>query len=431
MAETRQKLPSEVKRSPPRPNVHILESDSLNVGRSPKRQLSSDSTNYPTQPRKASPSTIRKDDPDEIIPLKETMSAPIFALNTPSNLRSATSISQSVKTLSVEGSDDCWVTCQQVMDLLESNPEDILVLDLRVSTQYAKSRVKGSLNLCIPTTLIKRPMFNTGRLAETFKTTAQREKFERWKSTKYIIAYDASADKLQDATIGLNTIRKFVSEGYGGITCIIKGGFAAFAAKFPGYVDHGLGSSASGCVSDGTAAEAAELLPVVGGCPLPVTESAANPFFGNIRQNMDLIGGVGQMPLQKPARMTSDMHALLPTWLEQAADSRNEGAEVSNKFLHIEKKEQSLMQDALSSKVAFGTPSLSDSVIKIAGIEKGTKNRYNNIWPFEHTRVKLEDVPNNGCDYVNANHVQSSLSNKRYIATQGPIPATFTVSFSL
>jgi len=63
--------------------------------------------------------------------------------------------------------------------------------------------------------------------------------------------------------------------------------------------------------------------------------------------------------------------------------------------------------------------------VEIAGLGMGNKNRYNNIWPFEHTRVKLEGVPRDDCDYFNASYVQASLSHKRYISTQAPIPATF------
>jgi protein-tyrosine phosphatase len=90
------------------------------------------------------------------------------------------------------------------------------------------------------------------------------------------------------------------------------------------------------------------------------------------------------------------------------------------------------MQEALSGKVVYGTPGGQKDVtknIQIAGIEKGSKNRYNNIWPYEHSRVKLEGCEDGSCDYINANHIQAAYSNKRYIATQGPIPATFQVSF--
>lgn len=163
---------------------------------------------------------------------------------------------------------------------------------------------------------------------------------------------------------------------------------------------------------------------------MPAAKSAANPFFGNIRQNMDLIGGVGQMPVKRPSAMSDEVEQSLPNWLKAASEPNDNGKMVSDKFLRIEKKEQKRMQDALSGSVSYGSPTEKDSTksVQIAGIEKGSKNRYNNIWPFEHTRVKLEGVPNHGCDYFNANHITSTFSNKRYIATQGPIPSTFAVS---
>lgn len=147
---------------------------------------------------------------------------------------------------------------------------------------------------------------------------------------------------------------------------------------------------------------------------------------------MDLIGGVGQMPIKRPSTMNTEIETSLPKWMRKAVDESNEGKLVSDKFLHIEKREQKRMQEALSGEVVYGTPGsdLSGSV-QIAGIEKGAKNRYNNIWPFEHSRVKLQGVGKDGCDYVNANHVHSNKSSKRYIATQGPIPQTFNVSLKV
>lgn len=72
--------------------------------------------------------------------------------------------------------------------------------------------------------------------------------------------------------------------------------------------------------------------------------------------------------------------------------------------------------------------------------------RYRNIWPFEHARVRLLNRKR-GCvapldpsatsgkrvgwedededDYMNASFVQPLGTLKRYIATQGPLPATF------
>jgi protein-tyrosine phosphatase len=323
------------------------------------------------------------------------------------------------------------VTAQHIINILQSSIDEVLLLDLRVSTQYAKARITGALSLCIPTTLLKRASFNVQKLAETFKDDEQRDKFERWRSSKHIIVYDANSSQMKDATTCINTLKKFTNEGWSGGTFIIRGGFQEFAERFPAWITH----QSSGSPTSGTAAlnlnsDLPAVAPVIGGCPMPATQNAANPFFGNIRQNMDLIGGVGQMPVKQPAGMTQSVEDDLPQWLQTASEEQDKGKTVAERFLQIEKREQKRMQKALSGEVVYDAPPSSGGTgkhIQIAGIEKGSKNRYNNIWPYEHTRVKLEGVAEGCCDYVNANHVQAAYSNKRYIATQGPIPATFKV----
>lgn len=162
---------------------------------------------------------------------------------------------------------------------------------------------------------------------------------------------------------------------------------------------------------------------------MPSSKSSANPFFGNIRQNMDLIGGVGQIPIKRPLGLTKDIEASLPTWLRRAIEEGDQGKTVAERFLQIEQAEQRRMQMALSGKVIYGdsTTQNDGQSFLIAGIEKGTKNRYNNIWPYDHARVKLQDLTDGTCDYINASYIKSAWSNRRYIATQGPMPTTFRV----
>jgi protein-tyrosine phosphatase len=172
--------------------------------------------------------------------------------------------------------------------------------------------------------------------------------------------------------------------------------------------------------------------PIAGGCALPESSSAAIPFFGNIRQHMDLMGGVGQIPLQLPQNFTASKRRLLPRWLRDASDVEDGGQKVSEKFLELEKKELDRMKQALSYEMTGVSTSAEapSKKYRVAGIEKGNKNRYNNIYPFDHSRVRLQDVPSGGCDYVNANYMKAEYSNKRYIATQAPVPETFDVSSS-
>lgn len=319
------------------------------------------------------------------------------------------------------------VTPQHIATLLDSNAGDkTLLFDLRVVTQYTESHITDSLNLCVPTTLLKRPSYNVARLADTFKDSKQRAKFETWKRCTRIVVYDSNSSQIKEAANCVNILKKFVLEGWTGESCIIRGGFSDFSRKFPRYLNKGPKTSRKSSVPSLSLKIDDGVPPVVGGCPMPASKDVANPFFGNIRQNMDLIGGVGQMPIKLPAYATKEKMNRLPKWLRAAADPQDEGRLVSHKFLQIEKREQKRMQEALSGNVTYGTPRPDGpKKVTIAGIEKGAKNRYNNIWPFEHSRVRLERPISAECDYINANYIGSSHSDKNYIATQGPIPATF------
>jgi protein-tyrosine phosphatase len=408
--------------------------------RSPKRLLSTDSELFPDRPRRNSPASFldregfgRTGALAEFADDKNARpSLPPTQSGQPPSLTSHRAETLPAHIDDAEKTDGpTMATPQHIVNILESAIEEVLLLDLRVSTQHARARLAGALSLCIPTTLLKRASFNVQKLAETFKNDDDRDKFEKWRSCKYIVVYDANSSQMKDATTCINTLKKFSNEGWTGASYIIRGGFAEFAAKFPSWITRASSNSpVSGTASLTLEGGLPSVAPVIGGCPMPATQNAANPFFGNIRQNMDLIGGVGQLSIKHPTSMTQSMEDDLPEWLRGASDSTDHGKRVSDKFLQIEKREQKRMQEALSSNVTYGTPNgrtATKDCVQIAGIEKGSKNRYNSIWPYEHSRVKLEGVADGGCDYVNANHITPPWSNKRYIATQGPLPATFKV----
>jgi len=311
-------------------------------------------------------------------------------------------------------------------------PRDVLLLDLRVNPQYSKSRIHDALNLCIPTTLLKRASFNVQRLADTFSKETEKAKFAEWSQTKFIIVYDAASTQLKDATSSVNTLKKFTSENYKGATLIIRGGFNVFSKKFPEQVDERSASEINSPNAQKLSIDPPTAAPVAGGCMMPATQTAANSFFASIRQNMDLIGGVGQMPVQRPVDLKENMVADLPKWLRQVSIENGDGKTVADRFLGIEKAEQHRMQKALSCNVVYGTPDpLSPQAVQIAGIEKGTKNRYKDMLPYDHTRVKLQNVPSGGCDYINASHVKAQYSNKHYIASQAPVPDSLQVGLHI
>ncbi|EAU92937.2 protein-tyrosine-phosphatase [Coprinopsis cinerea okayama7 len=171
-----------------------------------------------------------------------------------------------------------------------------------------------------------------------------------------------------------------------------------------------------------------------------VSSHAANPFFDTIRQNVELSHGITErIPLRLPRRVRRRIHELPVPWLKRIAmragkcpshhhpacfDSSSEdspdddtgpdqsvvdhGAEtLAMQFYRIELAEQRRLMGIMehhSKESGFGDQQAGQSKNLFpfsitAGVEKGAKNRYRHIWPFEHARVKLSHKDD---DYVNA-----------------------------
>ncbi|KAL3460565.1 protein-tyrosine phosphatase-like protein [Aspergillus heterothallicus] len=316
------------------------------------------------------------------------------------------------------------VSIEHCAELLESSANDVMVLDVRPYAHFSRGNIQGALNLCIPTTLLKRPSFDTKKLANTFTDEADRVNFARWKICRYIIIYDAATSSLKDAGPLINVLKKFSTEGWTGDGLILMGGFRAFANKFPQLTQQQ--QQQQKALTTKTSPMQIDLpqsAPVAGGCNIPESSSAAIPFFGNIRQNMDLVGGVGQIALKHSEHLSEPERQSLPPWLCQVSDPSDQGRMAASRFFDIEKTELDRMKQALSYD--NNNTSTKTSTFRVAGIEKGTKNRYNDIYPYDHTRVRLADIPAGGCDYVNASFLKAEHSDRYYIATQAPVPDTF------
>lgn len=121
--------------------------------------------------------------------------------------------------------------------------------------------------------------------------------------------------------------------------------------------------------------------------------SAANPFYDNIRQNMELLHGITErIPLKLSPRTALRTHELPFAWLRDiaAAAGRNESAEaLAMQFYKIELGEQRRLQGVMAhhskqsseqdSPKASDLPKIDDHAMFpfsiLAGFEKGTKNR--------------------------------------------------------
>ncbi|KAJ6140464.1 hypothetical protein N7470_010260 [Penicillium chermesinum] len=296
-----------------------------------------------------------------------------------------------------------WVSPERCADIVKPPAKGVLLLDVRPFAHYSQSNIRGSLNLCIPTTLLKRRSFDTQKLEGTFTSDLDKEKFAKWKECHTIIVYDAATTESKDSAPLLNVINKFQAEGWKGEGLILWGGYKTFSSRFPFLLHRPQMETASQSPKKRH--------------PMSINLGSIAPVVG--------VGGVGQIALKLPDNLTESKRRRLPPWLRNASDAKDQGHVVSDKFLDLEKKELERMKQALSYDGSSASAGGASKKYRVAGIEKGTKNRYNDIYPFDHSRVRLEEVPLGGCDYVNANHIKAEYSNRRYIATQAPVPDTF------
>uniref|UniRef100_A0A3Q1AWF7 protein-tyrosine-phosphatase n=1 Tax=Amphiprion ocellaris TaxID=80972 RepID=A0A3Q1AWF7_AMPOC len=67
----------------------------------------------------------------------------------------------------------------------------------------------------------------------------------------------------------------------------------------------------------------------------------------------------------------------------------------------------------------------SQAKIQALTLDNKPKNRYNNVLPYDSSRVKLSIIHGSPYDdYINANYMPGYLSRKEFIAAQGPLPTT-------
>jgi rhodanese-related sulfurtransferase len=200
------------------------------------------------------------------------------------------------------------------------------------------------------------------------------------------------------------------------------------------------------------------------------TLQPANPFFDNIRQNMELShGGItDRIPLGLPEEIKSRASEL-PSFLEPLATmsdkdasdvlarqfyqvelgeqkrlqavmdwhTQDSGAMTNEKQAHQDRGQRSADREEVQRLASWGAAQLAGQQSPdeadggeyypfsiTAGVERGTKNRYKNIWPYDFSRVRLGS-PEDDSDYINASYIQPRGTSRRYIATQGPMDATY------
>ncbi|TRZ16876.1 hypothetical protein HGM15179_010189 [Zosterops borbonicus] len=108
-----------------------------------------------------------------------------------------------------------------------------------------------------------------------------------------------------------------------------------------------------------------------------------------------------------------DQRGILLHNLERAQSKKSSPGEFAEEFLKLKRQSTKYRSDKIYPTAASEQP------------ENVKKNRYKDILPFDHSRVKLSLITSDtDSHYINANFIKGVYGPRAYIATQGPLPTT-------
>ncbi|KAL6084301.1 hypothetical protein STEG23_004517, partial [Scotinomys teguina] len=141
---------------------------------------------------------------------------------------------------------------------------------------------------------------------------------------------------------------------------------------------------------------------------------------------LDLPGFFGKFFICKYC-LTSLAHDYSATILERA-DFDGQLEALTNWGRTFFRREQMSMFEKQKRLRRLSTKYRTEKIYPTATGEKEEnvkKNRYKDILPFDHSRVKLTlKTPSQDSDYINANFIKGVYGPKAYVATQGPLANT-------
>ncbi|KAG1466974.1 hypothetical protein G6F46_000363 [Rhizopus delemar] len=352
------------------------------------------------------------------------------------------------------------LSSHELNHLLNNTITKILLIDIRSTSYYSAHHIKTAIHLVVPSVILKRPSYTLDRVAQSLTNVSDTNRFKQWPTTIYIVFYDHdSSNNTGNSATAILLALKFKHMNYQGHLVYLQDGFDKFKQLYP-----------EQCISTNKKKDS----------------TATSSFFSIIKPSQDSIkeryliripngrhhnNGIIQLsasPTHHPryglggSLVDTEGNFELPAWLKKKVDSENGPRELAEGYEQLERMEQNRFSFIMKYHSSH-KPITSFPLSIASSIEKGIMNRYNNIWPYEYSRVRLFDKKD---DYINASYLQyavikndaalrpvSPLSTlekhlvqsglisraslemlrhpdlldkkRKYIATQSPLPVTF------
>lgn len=149
----------------------------------------------------------------------------------------------------------------------------------------------------------------------------------------------------------------------------------------------------------------------------------------SLPRNRDSWDEVDEIAITIPLNMGERAISLLPIWLSKACE--NGGSRlIAERFQLLEKLQAQRLNGTYSTSLPsdiLGPFEEDPPRYRVASSCADAKNRYRDIYPYEHSRVKLLGLQDE--DYINASHLSVQNSSKKYILSQAPMPVAFNVCY--
>ncbi|KAI0465452.1 hypothetical protein LJB42_000687 [Komagataella kurtzmanii] len=367
--------------------------------------------------------------------------------------------------------------CHSYEELELSN---LIIIDVRPFAEYCKSHLPGSINICLPSTLAKRPTFTLQKCLSILDLNDRNLFYHHLEHSQNlfkdgniqnldlanklnngipygdrglpaVLIYDLASKNENSCSLPLSTLTsKFVHDSqWNSPIYTISGGFSQFNEDYPALSLSSLNPNICSVSPDPIQSHAAteasspkysrkSSLPVL---RRQLTENTVDksptltkftlpdppsvPLF-KTRLGEEVISSKADYSMVLNMEDFTDYEkANLPPWILRIIGDDHGATAISKKFYHLEINEKERLSLAFSNK---HQKSDRDAPKVSKGVELGSKNRYKDIFPYEHSRVKLVTSPvleiDHSEDYINANYLTTGVTPTTYIATQGPLKET-------
>ncbi|QOU21452.1 hypothetical protein BRETT_001175 [Brettanomyces bruxellensis] len=375
---------------------------------------------------------------------------------------------------------------EMVEHLSKHNHEGLLVIDVRPFQEYCKAHISGAINICLPSTLLRRATFTLEKCVQTL-AVIERKTFSSYLTNSNtelppcVLLYDDFSSTADDVSSSVNHLSlKFVNcTKWKSSIFVLEGSLSQMGDDFPELICSGslpstrqpvkinkdvhyenspaknksnkianLGSddnvqsdlSSSSSAESGSSSYSNPSFVAsynglsddgLGLSHFSLPSTAHDPFYRMRHQEEDLDFDPDRS-LHLSTNIPDGEKKVLPKWLLDIFGPDLGATKLSRKFNNLQIEERHRLNEAMTRGMHKNSKSVSDAEIPMvtAGVELGRKNRYKDIFPYEHARVKIQKYNGRENDldeessYINASYLHYPSSEFQYIATQGPLKET-------